>query len=231
MESATPSIGLAVGHLFWKPNPMVDREATLAALEQASEGEDQLITVSMLGHKADLATMLLTKDQWRIRSLQTALTAAGWECVDSYMSLTETSEYSAGMPEEMQNARLYPTLPPEGKQAYCFYPMSKRRGETENWFTLEFEERKALMHEHGTSGRKFAGKVVQLISGSTGLDDFEWGVTLFCVSPDVVKEVVYTMRFDVASAKYAEFGTFYIGMVATPTEALDSLGIGAENVE
>ena len=70
-----------------------------------------------------------------------------------------------------------------------------------------------------------------MVSGSPGLDDFEWSVTLFCVSTDVVKEVVYTMRFDVASAKYAEFGTFYIGMVATPTEALDSLGIGAENVE
>ncbi len=132
------------------------------------------------------------------------------------MSLTEVSEYAQGMPEEMKQNRLQPQLPPEGKAAFCFYPMSKRRGgPDQNWFTLPYDDRKALMLEHGTSGRKFAGRVLQVVTGSTGLDDFEWGVTLFAVHPDDLKEVVYTMRFDEASAVFAEFGPFYTGMVTT----------------
>ena len=130
------------------------------------------------------------------------------------MSLTEISEYAQGVPEEMKQARLYPQLPPEGKPAFCFYPMSKRRGDVSNWFTLPYDDRKELMYAHGASGRKFAGRVLQVITGSTGIDDFEWGVTLFAVHPDDLKEVVYTMRFDEASALYAEFGPFYTGMVA-----------------
>ena len=103
--------------------------------------------------------------------------------------------------------------------------MSKRRERKANWFTLDFDERKTLMHEHGTSGRKFAGRVIQVITGSTGLDDYEWGVTLFCQRPDDIKEIVYTMRFDEASAVYADFGPFYVGMVAAPAEALTEIGI------
>ena len=87
-----------------------------------------------------------------------------------------------------------------------------------NWYTLPFEERKELMHEHGVSGRKFAGRIVQYITASTGLDDYEWGVTLFGVHPDDLKDVVYTMRFDHASAVYAEFGPFYTGMVVSVEE-------------
>ena len=124
----------------------------------------------------------------------------------------------------MAAARLHPELPPEGKPAFCFYPMSKRRNDGANWFTLDYDDRKRLMHEHGASGRKFAGRVVQVITGSTGLDDYEWGVTLFCQHPDDVKEVVYTMRFDEASAVYAEFGPFYVGMVAPPETVLDEIG-------
>jgi chlorite dismutase len=105
--------------------------------------------------------------------------------------------------------------------AWCFYPMSKKRGVDANWFTLPYERRSELMHEHGASGRKFAGRVAQYITGSAGLDDYEWGVTLFAVHPDDLKEVVYTMRFDEASAVYAEFGPFYTGMV-TPVEELMS---------
>jgi chlorite dismutase len=123
------------------------------------------------------------------------------------------------MPEEMLRPRLYPVLPPAGKPAWCFYPMSKRRGAGANWFTLPFDDRRDLMHEHGTSGRKFAGRIVQLITASTGVDDYEWGVTLFGVRPDDLKDVVYTMRFDRASAVYAEFGAFYTGVV-TPVEEL-----------
>ena len=144
------------------------------------------------------------------------------------MSITEVSEYAAGVPDEMKNMRLYPDLPPEGKSAWCFYPMSKRRGEADNWFTLEFDRRKELMYEHGASGRKFAGRVVQLITGSTGLDDYEWGVTLFCVHVDDLKDVVYTMRFDEASAVYAEFGPFYTGTVGSLHEVLsEALGAGS----
>ena len=96
----------------------------------------------------------------------------------------------------MRRPACYPQLPPEGKPAWCFYPMSKRRNVDQNWFTLPYDERKELMYEHGASGRKFAGRILQVITGSTGLDDYEWGVTLFAVHPDDLKEVVYTMRFD-----------------------------------
>jgi chlorite dismutase len=101
--------------------------------------------------------------------------------------------------------------------------MSKRRNPGQNWFTLEFERRKELMEEHGKSGRTFAGRVIQLVTGSAGLDDFEWGVTLFAVNPDDLKEVVYTMRFDEASAEYAEFGSFYVGMVTPVAELVNQV--------
>ena len=123
------------------------------------------------------------------------------------------------MPDHMKEARLHPQLPPEGKPAWCFYPMSKQRGDVNNWFTTPYDERKEMMYEHGASGRKFAGRVLQVVTGSTGLDDYEWGVTLFATAPDDLKEVVYTMRFDEASAVYAEFGPFYTGIV-TPVEEL-----------
>ena len=115
------------------------------------------------------------------------------------------------MPERCCSRACYPQLPPEGKPAFCFYPMSKRREVEQNWFTLPYDERNELMREHGASGRKFAGRVLQVITGSTGLDDYEWGVTLFAVHPDDLKEVVYTMRFDRASAIYAEFGAVLRG--------------------
>ena len=225
LAPATPSEGLGVVHLFWSVGPLADRDAVLAAIGTAQEQGDQVVTASMLGHKADLCTMALSTDLWRLRVLQTALAQAGLELVDSYVSLTEVSEYAAGVPDEMKQARLYPELPPDGKPAFCFYPMSKKRAVEGNWFTLDFEARKALMYEHGASGRAFAGRLVQLITGSTGVDDFEWGVTLFAQRPDDLKEVVYTMRFDEASAIYAEFGTFYTGMVASPDEVLTTVGL------
>lgn len=224
IEAATPAEGLGVLHLFWKMTPLVDREAALAAIKQAQSDGDQVITVAMLGHKADLAVMVLGTDLWRLRRLQTDIAAAGFDLVDSYVSLTEVSEYAAGVPDEMKQARLYPELPPEGKSAWCFYPMSKRREHDDNWFTLPFEDRKNMMYEHGTSGRKFAGRLVQLITASTGVDDYEWGVTLFAQRPDDLKDVVYTMRFDQASAVYAEFGVFYTGMVADPEHTLSAIG-------
>ena len=215
-----PAVGQGVLHLFFKSDGQVDSAAAVAAVKAARGREDQVVSVAMLGHKADIAVMAIGPNLWSLRELQTDLVASGLELVDSYVSLTELSEYAEGIPQEMQNMRLYPQLPPEGKTAWCFYPMSKKRAPEGNWFTLPFDERKALMHEHGTSGRKFAGRIVQLITGSTGLDDYEWGVTLFGVHPDDLKEVVYTMRFDHASAVYAEFGPFYTGMVAELADLL-----------
>jgi len=213
-EPATPSEGLGVLHLFCKVGPLADADAVRAAVGTAESSGDQVVAVAVLGHKADLAFMALGDDLWRLRGLQTDLTEAGLEVVDSYVSLTEVSEYAVGIPDEMKEARLRPVLPPEGKPAWCFYPMSKRRGADANWYTLGFEERLALMGEHGRSGRSFAGRVLQVVTGSTGIDNYEWGVTLFAERPDDLKEVVYTMRFDEASAVYAEFGPFWTGMVA-----------------
>jgi len=212
-------------HLFFKASATADRTAVLAALKGGNDGDDQAVCAALLGHKADLGVMALSSDQWRLRGLQTQLVAAGLELVDSYVSLTEVSEYAKGMPESRIQERLFPTLPPEGKPAFCFYQMSKRRGPGANWFTLPYEQRKKLMWEHGTSGRAFAGRVTQLITGSTGTDDFEWGVTLFAQHPDDLKEVVYTMRFDEASSRYAEFGRFWVGMVDDPDQVLESLGV------
>jgi chlorite dismutase len=218
-DPVEPTTGWGVLHLFYRWAPATEGEAVVQAVKDAQSAGDQVVTVATLGHKADLSVMLIGPDLWRLRAAQSALAAAGLELVDSYVSLTEVSEYAKGMPEEMLKTRLEPQLPPEGKPAWCFYPMSKRRGEHDTWFTLPFDERKELMLEHGASGRKFAGRVLQLITGSTGLDDFEWGVTLFAQHPDDLKEVVYTMRFDAASARFAEFGPFVTGMVA-PVETI-----------
>ncbi len=223
--SSELSVGLGVVHLFCKPTPLVDREAVLDAVSKAAEQGTQVVTVAILGHKADLAVMALNADLWALRNLQTDLVEAGLDVGDSYLSLTEISEYAAGLPDQMKQDRLYPQLPPDGKPAWCFYPMSKRRAPEQNWFTTDFDRRRELMYEHGTSGRKFAGRLVQLITASTGIDDYEWGVTLFAQHPDDLKEVVYTMRFDEASAVYAEFGPFYTGLVAPPAQVLTTIGV------
>ena len=160
--------------------------------------------------------------------------------VYSYFSMTERSEYTTS-PEEYAATlekeqgltrgstefemgmeefhariqkygrdKLYPNLP--GWPVLCFYPMSKRRNPGQNWFALSFEERKALMSGHARVGRRWHGKILQLITGSTGLDDAEWGVTLFAHNSSDIKGIVYEMRFDPVSAEYAEFGEFYIGL-------------------
>lgn len=219
----TPSVGLGVLHLFCHVDHDTKRDAVMAAVTAAEARGDQVISVSMLGHKSDLGFMVLAKDLWSLRQFQTDIRLAGARIAESYVSLTEISEYAEGVPEEMKNMRLYPELPPEGKHAWCFYPMSKLRVGDVNWFTLPFERRKELMYEHGASGRKFKGRVTQVITGSTGIDDYEWGVTLFCVNPDDLKAVVYTMRFDEASSVYAEFGPFYTGIVAPIDTVLTSV--------
>jgi peroxiredoxin len=218
-EPMSPSVGMAVLHLFGHPAAEFDGQAVISAVKDAQGRGVQVVSVSMLGHKADVAFMAVASDMRELRKFQTAVQTAGVFITDSYVSITELSEYAANVPEEMKTARLYPQLPPAGKNAWCFYPMSKRRDPENNWFTLPFDKRSELMAEHGKSGRAFAGRVIQLVTASAGFDDFEWGVTLFAVNPDDLKDVVYTMRFDEASAVYAEFGAFYVGMV-TPVEEL-----------
>jgi len=120
--------------------------------------------------------------------------------------------------EIMRRHRLTPDLPTW--PAVCFYPMSKRRSADANWFLLDFPERERLMHEHGETGMRFAGKVTQMVTAAMGLDDWEWGVTLWASHPDFLKDVVYRMRFDEVSARYAEFGPFYVGYLATAAEIL-----------
>ncbi|MEM7811281.1 MAG: hydrogen peroxide-dependent heme synthase [Planctomycetota bacterium] len=168
----------------------------------------------------------------------------------SYVSITEISEYvhsveefaeklkAEGMDESdpayqsrvrgygqrlpMMNAqRLTPTIPP--MPVACFYPMNKIRDPHANWYTLPFEDRDRMMAEHAKSGIQFAGRVSQTITASTGFDDWEWGVTLWSRTPDDIKKIVYTMRFDEASAKYAEFGPFYIGYVKEIADVVEHL--------
>ncbi len=119
------------------------------------------------------------------------------------------SEFDARMEHYLKH-RLYPVLP--DWPVMCFYPMSKRRNVDQNWYNLDYEVRRKLMKSHATTGRKYAGKILQLITGSTGLDDMEWGVTLLSKSTSDIKDIVHEMRFDEVSATYAEFGDFYIGL-------------------
>lgn len=118
----------------------------------------------------------------------------------------------------MNRQRLYPDFP-ANYPVMSFYPMNKIRHPLANWYTEPFSVRSKLMAEHATSGIKFAGRVTQLITASTGFDEYEWGVTLWARTPEAIKEIVYTMRFDQASARYAEFGPFYVGYIMNPTEA------------
>lgn len=112
--------------------------------------------------------------------------------------------------------RLYPPAPGDAMPYACFYPMSKRRDDAQNWYALSLEERSRLMWEHGKTGRRYAGRVVQIISGALGLDAWEWGVTLFASDPLEFKRIVTEMRFDEVSARYALFGDFHVGKVVTP---------------
>ena len=174
------------------------------------------------------------------KQLTLSLGADVLDPVYSYLSLTEESEYTTSeeqyaatleaeqklkrdAPEfetameafrermkHYRHERVYPTLP--DWPVVCFYNMTKRRGEQRNWYSLPFEERRTLMGGHARVGRQYAGKVKQLITGSTGLDDAEWGVTLFAHDTYQIKSIVYQMRFDEVSAAYADFGEFYLGI-------------------
>jgi hydrogen peroxide-dependent heme synthase len=217
--------GWWVLHLFYKATTAAQRGPIELAIKECQSAEHQVITATLYGHKADFAVMAIGPSPDVLRALQTHLRLAGLEAVYSYTSLTELSEYASGLPDAMRRARLRPVLPPDAMPAFCFYPMSKRRDGDDNWYRLGHDARDELMRAHGAVGRRFRGRVLQLVTGSTGLDDFEWGVTLFGRSHDDIKACVYEMRFDEASARYAEFGPFLVGSVATPDAVLNEIGI------
>jgi peroxiredoxin len=173
-------------------------------------GEALVATYSFVG-LTEVSEYVPTVEQYAQR-----LVAEG-ETEGSPSYAAKVQGYAAREPA-MRQARLEPELPPWPNA--CFYPMNKKRKVGENWFTLPFAERSRLMAEHGASGMKFGGRVSQLITVSVGLDDWEWGVTLWARRPDWLKEIVYTMRFDEASARYAEFGPFYTGYVSSAERIL-----------
>jgi hydrogen peroxide-dependent heme synthase len=189
-------------------------------LTDSAEGSSALF--SLLGHKGDLLILHLRPDLDSLQRLEQRLerlTLA--RCLVpaySFVSVVELSQHApspgeaAPSPEAQAwlERRLKPAIP-ENMPYVCFYPMNKKRGEQVNWFTLGAGDRAELMKAHATTGRRYAGKILQVISGAMGLDDWEWGVTLFAADPLQFKKLVYEMRFDEVSAQYAEFGSFYVG--------------------
>jgi hydrogen peroxide-dependent heme synthase len=139
---------------------------------------------------------------------------------ESNVYKTKVAAYADRL-EPMNRQRLYPDFP--DWPCLCFYPMSKIRQAEQNWYLLPFEERSELMSQHGRSGMKFAERVSQLITASTGLDNWEWGVTLWARNPVYLKEIVYSMRFDESSARYALFGDFYFGYILSPSELVETV--------
>jgi len=149
------------------------------------------------------------------RKTYEAATAKGFEAFSAEWNAEIAASLERGA--EAMKPRLWPSVP-EAKYL-CFYPMDRKRGEQVNWYTAPFAERQRMMHEHGMIGRRYADQVKQVISGSIGMDDWEWGVDLFAEDPVVFKKLIYEMRFDEVSAVYALFGQFYIG-VRLPVEKL-----------
>ena len=216
------------------------REAAAALEPLEKAGESALYSV--LGHKGDLLFVHFRDSFDALNAaelhLQNLKIAGYLEPATSYLSVVELGLYestvklykslterglephSAGWNKEaealMQRqkqamaSRLFPKIP--GSRYICFYPMDRRRGEDKNWYLLPIEERQRQMDEHGQVGRRYAGRVQQIITGSIGFDDWEWGVDLFADDPLIFKRLIYEMRFDEVSAVYAQFGTFYIGI-------------------
>ena len=203
---------------------------------------NQSAVYSLLGHKGDLLFIhfrdsFVEFNRLELELAQTRLNAF-LQPQHSYLSVVElglyessaknyaalaekgfaqgSAEWDAGVQEvvaRQSNAmaqRLFPSIPPA--KYLCFYPMDRRRGEAQNWYTETMTDRQRMMHEHGMIGRRYADSVRQIITGSIGFDDWEWGVDLFADDPLVFKKLIYEMRFDEVSAVYALFGVFYIGV-------------------
>ncbi len=228
---------------------VAEAEAMLGSLEKSADGKVQSALFSQLGHKGDLVLVhfrdsLEALNEVELKLAQTAL----YDYLDlrhSYVSVVElglyestrktyeaasgkgfeqhTPEWNAEVAASLQRGteamkpRLWPTMP--DAKYLCFYPMDRKRDEVKNWYMVPFAERQRMMHEHGMIGRRYADQVKQIISGSIGYDDWEWGVDLFAEDPVVFKKLIYEMRFDEVSAEYALFGQFFIA-VRLPVEKL-----------
>ena len=222
--------------------------AAIHKLKEIGDGEHTAL-YSLLGHKGDLMFIHMRDSVQALNHLELQLTQTELydflEQTYSYLSVIElglyestAKTYSALAASDIEphspewNAAIQETIdrqtiamssrlrPPIPDFTYaCFYPMDRKRDETVNWYTELMAERQRMMHEHGKIGRRYADHVRQIISGSIGLDDWEWGVDLFSNDPVVFKKLIYEMRFDEVSAKYALFGSFYVG-VRLPFEKL-----------
>ncbi len=221
---------------------ILDEAATaLSGLETHADGRQSAL-FSLLGHKGDLLFVHFRRDFAELSQAEHAIARLRLsdylEPTHSYLSIVElglyesTSKTYAGLAERgiephseewkreietvlaRQRAAMAPRLWPEipASKYICFYPMDRRRGEHANWYTVPMPERKRMMEDHGMIGRRYAGEVRQIITGSIGLDDWEWGVDLFADDPVVFKKLIYEMRFDEVSAIYALFGAFYVGV-------------------
>jgi peroxiredoxin len=222
----------------------------LSAMEKNANGQSALY--SLIGHKGDLMLIHFRESFAELKQAELTLAGLRLsdylESTASYLSIIELGLYESTVKvykalaergiephsdewkreiaetlarqKEAMRPRLYPEIP--ASRYACFYPMDRRRGEDKNWYTLPIEERARQMNEHGLVGRRYAGEVKQIISGSIGFDDWEWGVDLFADDPLVFKKLIYEMRFDEVSAVYAEFGQFYVG-VRVPAGSLEKL--------
>jgi peroxiredoxin len=229
-----------------------DASTVLAGMERESSG--QSAAFSLLGHKGDLILLHFRRSFEELNQVERQLAGLRlWDYLEpasSYLSVVELGLYESSLktygalaergiapfsPEwtaaieevmarqrEAMAPRLFPDMPPH--KYLCFYPMDRKRGESKNWYRLPMAERQRQMHEHGTVGRRYAGEVKQIISGSIGFDDWEWGVDLFADDPLVFKKLIYEMRFDEVSADYALFGTFYVGIRCPAPELGSWLG-------
>ncbi len=223
----------------WTALDEAEREEVLSAgtdllgqlLDEGAEGEGDTGFFVGLGHGVDLMGIHLRPSLADLDVIERRIDASPLgsitKRVDSYISVTEVSGYlmqdyfegdaevDAGT-ERYIHHRLHPTIP--AAEFVSFYPMSKRRVGEDNWYDLPFDERAEHMASHGEIGKGYAGKVTQIISGSIGFEDWEWGVTLFSNDPTVVKDLLYEMRFDPSTSRYASFGPFTIGRPMQPAE-------------
>lgn len=198
------------------------REELLSQYRHCKRTEEEkrgsTVVYSIVGQKADFVIMHLRETLEELNALETAFNKSAFARFTrpsySYVSIVELGAYTAKpgvdpMQDPEIQARLKPILP--ATNHICFYPMNKKRQGNDNWYMLSIDERRNFMRNHGMIGRKYAGKVKQIITGSVGFDDWEWGVTLFADDALTFKKLVYEMRFDETSARFAEFGPFFVG--------------------
>jgi peroxiredoxin len=192
-----------------------------SSLDAIGTAQNRLAALPMMGGlRLDYSFLSITEAGLYHLTAKLAREAAarGGSVGDATYTTDLASRSAAERDSPHVRRRLYPT-PPDGMPYVCFYPMSKRRNADQNWYTLSLDERSRLMQTHGITGRRYAGRIVQVISGAIGFDAWEWGVTLFARDPLDFKKIVTDMRFDEVSAKYADFGEFYVGKLLSDSSA------------